>query len=380
MMHLNPLVLVGAVIGVITALLVAAYAAVKDKKTAMGFERNMEDGEIMRRLARYARPYLSKFLIVGLLMLFSIAYDIISPLIVGRIEELVAGEFELRALFLGVSVYAGVLVFSMGSTYLQAVILQRVGQRIISDLREDLFSHIESLAHEQLNEIPVGKLVTRVTNDTNAISMMFTNLLVQLTKNSFVILGILVAMLCLNYELTLMVLCFVPFIVIFTVIFRKFSRRANRKLKNATTDINTYLSENLSGIKVTQIFGREDEKMEDFRQKSQKLARANQEQNDDAARPAIAGQVADMVQYDTVFVGFPIWWYQAPRIIETFLESYDFSGKTVIPFATSGGSGMGGEDILKAACSKDTKWLPGKRLSSRESAASVQKWVESLGL
>ena len=278
MMHLNPLVLVGAVIGVITALLVAAYAAVKDKKNAMGFERNMEDGEIMRRLARYARPYLSKFLIVGLLMLFSIAYDIISPLIVGRIEELVAGEFELRALFLGVSVYAGVLVFSMGSTYLQAVILQRVGQRIISDLREDLFSHIESLAHEQLNEIPVGKLVTRVTNDTNAISMMFTNLLVQLTKNSFVILGILVAMLCLNYELTLMVLCFVPFIVIFTVIFRKFSRRANRKLKNATTDINTYLSENLSGIKVTQIFGREDEKMEDFRQKSQKLARANQEQ------------------------------------------------------------------------------------------------------
>lgn len=122
MMHLNPLVLVGAVIGVITALLVAAYAAVKDKKTAMGFERNMEDGEIMRRLARYARPYLSKFLIVGVLMLFSIAYDIISPLIVGRIEELVAGEFELRALFLGVSVYAGVLVFSMGSTYLQAVI------------------------------------------------------------------------------------------------------------------------------------------------------------------------------------------------------------------------------------------------------------------
>ena len=78
--------------GVITALLVAAYAAVKDKKTAMGFERNMEDGEIMRRLARYARPYLSKFLIVGVLMLFSIAYDIISPLIVGRIEELVAGR------------------------------------------------------------------------------------------------------------------------------------------------------------------------------------------------------------------------------------------------------------------------------------------------
>ncbi len=278
MANVNPLLLVGAVIGVVTALLVFAYASVKDKKGSMGFERNMADGEIVRRLVQYAKPYGGKFILVGFLVLFSISYDIASPLIVGYIEELVVGDFTLDHLFASVAVYAGVLVFSMLSTYFQAIILQKVGQRIISDLREDLFTHIESLAHEQLNEIPVGKLVTRVTNDTNAISMMFTNLLVNLTKNAFVILGILVAMLCLNYELTLMVLCFVPFIVIFTVIFRKFSRRAYRKVKDATTDINTYLSENLSGIKVTQIFGREDEKMTEFRQKSQTLARANQEQ------------------------------------------------------------------------------------------------------
>ena len=278
MKTVNPLLLVGAVIGVVTALLIFAYASVKDKKESMGFERNMSDGEIVRRLVQYAKPYAAKFVLVGVLVLCSITYDIASPLIVGRIEEMVVGEFTLNRLFAAVAVYAGVLVFSMGSTYFQAVILQKVGQRIISDLREDLFSHIEGLSHEQLNEIPVGKLVTRVTNDTNAISMMFTNLLVNLTKNAFVILGILVAMLCLNYELTLMVLCFVPFIVIFTVIFRKFSRRAYRKVKDATTDINTYLSENLSGIKVTQIFGREDEKMADFRKKSQTLARANQEQ------------------------------------------------------------------------------------------------------
>ena len=278
MKYVNPLLLVGAVIGVVTALLIFAYASVKDKKESMGFERNMSDGEIVRRLVQYAKPYGGKFALVGVLVLFSITYDIASPLIVGYIEEMVVGDFTLNRLFAAVAVYAGVLVFSMGSTYFQAVILQKVGQRIISDLREDLFTHIESLAHEQLNEIPVGKLVTRVTNDTNAISMMFTNLLVNLTKNAFVILGILVAMLFLNYELTLMVLCFVPFIVIFTVIFRKFSRRAYRKVKDATTDINTYLSENLSGIKVTQIFGREDEKMAQFREKSQTLARANQEQ------------------------------------------------------------------------------------------------------
>ena len=278
MKTVNPLLLVGAVIGVVTALLLFAYASVKDKKESMGFERNMSDGEIVRRLVQYAKPYGGKFALVGVLVLCSISYDIAAPLIVGYIEEMVVGEFALNTLFAAVAVYAGVLLFSMGSTYLQAVILQKVGQRIISDLREDLFTHIESLSHEQLNEIPVGKLVTRVTNDTNAISMMFTNLLVNLTKNAFVILGILAAMLCLNYQLTLMVLCFVPFIVIFTVIFRKFSRRAYRKVKDATTDINTYLSENLSGIKVTQIFGREDEKMAQFRAKSQKLARANQEQ------------------------------------------------------------------------------------------------------
>ena len=278
MMSLNPLLLVGGVIGTVSVLLLIAYACVKDKKTAMGFERSMADGEILCRLFGYAKPHLKQFVVVGFLVLFSISYDIASPLIVGYIEELVVGDFELKSLYVSVAVYAGVLVFSMASTYLQAVILQRVGQRIISDLREDLFTHIESLSHGQLNDIPVGKLVTRVTNDTNAISMMFTNLFVNLTKNAFVILGILVAMLFLNYELTLMVLCFVPFILLFTVIFRKFSRRAYRKVKDATTDINTYLSENLSGIKVTQIFGREDEKMAEFREKSQRLARANREQ------------------------------------------------------------------------------------------------------
>ena len=112
-----------------------------------------------------------------------------------------------------------------------------------------------------------------------------------------------------------------------------------------------------------------------------KKSRSTIEMNDDKSRPALADRVEDMAQYDVVFVGFPIWWYQAPRIIETFLESGDFSGKTVIPFATSGGSGMGKTaDILKKCCGADTKWLPGKRLASRESAEAVQSWVSSLGL
>ena len=111
-----------------------------------------------------------------------------------------------------------------------------------------------------------------------------------------------------------------------------------------------------------------------------KRSRSTIEMNDAKSRPAIAGRVTDMAQYDAVFVGFPIWWYQAPRIIETFLESYDFSGKTVIPFATSGGSGMGKTAEILRNCCPGAAVDTGKRLSSRESAASVRKWVESLGI
>ena len=271
-----PLLVVGAIVGVLSIVFVIAYACIKNKKEAIGFDRNMKDTELIKRLLAYARPFWKSFLFVGVCMIFSIAYDIIAPLLIGRIEGIVKAEFELSRLFIMVGVYAGFLVVSLVSSYFQAIVLQRTGQKILSKLREDLFTHIESLSHAQLNSIPVGKLVTRVTNDTNAISMLFTNILVNLIRNVFVVLGVLVAMLCLNYELTLMVLCFVPFIVLFTVIFRKFSRRAYRKVKDGTTDINTFLSENLSGIKITQIFNREQKKMSEFSEKNARLASAKQ--------------------------------------------------------------------------------------------------------
>ncbi|MDY5475651.1 MAG: flavodoxin [Enterocloster clostridioformis] len=111
-----------------------------------------------------------------------------------------------------------------------------------------------------------------------------------------------------------------------------------------------------------------------------KKSRSSVEMNDPSYRPAIGNQVADMEQYDTVFVGFPIWWYVAPTIINTFLESYDFSGKTVIPFATSGGSGMGDTDrVLKGCCSRDTRWKQGRRFGSVK-AADLKSWVDGLGL
>ena len=109
-------------------------------------------------------------------------------------------------------------------------------------------------------------------------------------------------------------------------------------------------------------------------------SRSSMEMNDKTSRPAIAEPVADMSQYDTVFVGFPIWWHEAPRIVQTFLESYDLSGKTVVPFATSGGSGIGKtSDILQKSCPA-AKMLPGKRLGSNASVSELSAWVKSLGL
>ena len=273
-----PLIAVGAVVGVLSLVFTVAYLCVKDKKASMGFDRNMPDIEIAKRILAYAKPYWKNFLLVLCVMMFSIAYDIVSPLLVSEIERIISGTFEMSLLLSYVAVYGGILIVSMICTYVQAIVLQKTGQKILSNIRLDIFSHIESLSHEQLNNIPVGKLVTRVTNDTNAISMMFTNILVNLIKNCFVIIGVLCAMLALNYELTLMVLCFVPFIVLFTVIFRKFSRKAYRAVKDGTTDINTFLSEHLSGMKIIQIFNREDQKMQEFKQRNAVLGEAKQKQ------------------------------------------------------------------------------------------------------
>ena len=273
-----PLLIVGAIIGLFSAVLIFAYAFVKDKKEAMGFTRKMKDGVLLKRLLAYAKPYWKNFVAVAFVMLISIAYDVTAPLLVSGIEELIKDSFALPDLVWRVVLYAGILIVSLVSSYVQAIVLQITGQKIISALREDAFKHIEGLSHAQLAKIPVGTLVTRVTNDTGAISMMFTGLLVNLVKNAFVIVGVLVAMLCVNYLLTLMVLCFVPFVVLFTVIFRKFSRRAFRRVKDGTTDVNTFLSENLSGMKIIQIFNREQRKMQQFEEKCDKLYRAQREQ------------------------------------------------------------------------------------------------------
>ena len=270
-----PVLIVGAIVGTCALVSILAYIALrKSKEHFDDNERSMADKDLIARLLRYAKPYWKNFVAVFFIMLFSIIYDLLSPLLIGHIQDTIKDPFELSYLFTLVAIYASILVISLICTYLQAMILQKTGQKILSQIRLDVFTHIEKLSHEQLNNIPVGKLVTRVTNDPNSISFLFTNILVTLCKNSMVVVGVLAAMLMLNYALTLMVLCFVPFVVLFTIVFRKFSRRVHRGVSNATTDLNTYLSENLSGMKITQIFNQEDVKYQDFEKRSAALRKA----------------------------------------------------------------------------------------------------------
>ena len=271
-----PVIIVAAIIGAFTVTFLIAWAALRKNKDKEDHERSLSDRELIGRLLRYAAPHWKSFVAVFLIMIFSVIYDVLAPYLMGEVQRLIAGDFELSQLLTLVGVYAGILLVSVACTYFQAMILQRMGQKILSKIRMDTFTHIEKLSHDQLNNIPVGKLVTRVTNDPNRISFMFTNILVTLVKNCMVIIGVLAAMFIINYALTLVILCFVPFVVLFTVIFRQFSRRVHRSVTNATTDINTYLSENLSGMKITQIFNRETMKMDDFAQRSAKLKKAKQ--------------------------------------------------------------------------------------------------------
>ena len=110
-----------------------------------------------------------------------------------------------------------------------------------------------------------------------------------------------------------------------------------------------------------------------------KKSRSTIEMNDPASRPAIKEKLADMTDYDVIFVGFPIWWYVAPTIINTFLESYDFAGKTIVPFATSGGSGMGKTVAVLEKVAPKADFKPGKLLN-RASEADMENWVRSLGV
>ncbi|HEY8444506.1 MAG TPA: ABC transporter ATP-binding protein [Bacilli bacterium] len=237
---------------------------------------NFTDLELIKRLFEYFKPQKHNFAIAFILMVMAVGLDLLLPYVSGRAIKLLGEDIiNFNNVLVLVGIYGLCLLFTYIIRYYQTMVLQKAGQNIIYKMREDIFTHIEKLSIAQLNAVPVGKMVTRVTSDTNTLNELFTNLLINLIRNILSMIGVVVAMFLLNVKLTLYVLAVTPFVLLFSIIFRKFSRKAHREVRYNVSNINAFLAENLSGMKITQIFNQEEKKLNEFRQRNKDLYRSS---------------------------------------------------------------------------------------------------------
>lgn len=191
-------------------------------------------------------------------------------------EDLAAlRRYDFTGILTVAFLYLSMLLLGFVLNALDTWMLQKMGQIIIYEMRKEVFGHIHSLSLNFFNTTPVGKLVTRVSNDTEAVNELFSSILVKLFKNVVKIIGYAVVMLSINVTMALVSFALLPVVTVLTFLFRHLSRKAYQITRNKITDINTFLSEHISGMRLIQIFAREKEKYEAFCQKSQELYQAN---------------------------------------------------------------------------------------------------------
>lgn len=234
-----------------------------------------EKKNLFVRLMRYAKPYYGAMTVASLMMLGTTLLELYSPSILGNVIDLCIDGAEYDGIMrLGI-IYMIVMVLMFVLYSGQMWILSKCGQNIVYNMRNEVFEHIHKLQAGFFDVTPVGKLVTRVTNDVEALSEMFSGILIRLIKNAVMIVGLIVVMLMLNVKLALRAFALIPIIVLLTFIFKRVSRTCYRITRSKITAINTYLSEHISGMRVIQIFNREKEKNAEFREKSNDLYKAN---------------------------------------------------------------------------------------------------------
>lgn len=232
-------------------------------------------GSVLKRLLRYAKPYWRWMGFAFLLVLCITGLELLRPILVGyAIDEYI----ETRN-FQGVQnialLYLVVLILSFICNFLQTWILQNTGQTIIYNIRQEVFEHVHKLSLRFFDITPVGKIVTRITNDVEALNEMFANILVKLFKNIIKIIGIALVMLSIDLRMSIYSFVLLPFIIGLTILFKSISRATYRVARTKLTAINTYLSEHITGMKLIQIFAREQDKYKEFEYKSKDLYRAN---------------------------------------------------------------------------------------------------------
>ncbi len=231
-------------------------------------------GNALMRLLSYMKPYTGRVTLCLILVLALTFFDLYRPTLIGDAIDLfrVQGNYDI---IVSTSIkYGIVLILSFLFNITQTWVLQKTGQSIILTVRKDLYAHIQSLSSRFFDLTPVGKLVTRITNDVEALDEMYSGILVRLFRNIVKIIGLAAVMLILDFRLALISFVLLPIVAVLTVLFRWIARKTYRITRTRLTDLNTFLSENISGMRIIQIFGREKRKYEEFNDKSTKLYKA----------------------------------------------------------------------------------------------------------
>ena len=239
-------------------------------------DRHMSDREIIKRTWPYVKPYAKKIGLVLFVMLIMIVLELLGVILPGYVtsslgnlvKEFSDGSIRLSNMQKVFEICMAVLIVNLANSlllYITTMSLQRIGQSIIYDLRIMVFEHIDNMSIAQINEIPVGTLVTRVTSDTNALSDLFTNTIVQLIKNLLLLIGVIVVMYLIDWRMASIMMLFLPIIAISSLIFRKLSRSNYRRVRKSFSVMNAFLNENISGMKITQIFNQEKQKEAEFK-------------------------------------------------------------------------------------------------------------------
>ncbi|MBP5429216.1 MAG: ABC transporter ATP-binding protein [Clostridia bacterium] len=220
---------------------------------------------LLRRMLAYVRPEIGSFIFAGFLLVLNVALDVVIPLIFSRITDTLTSEIiDLRTVIL-----LAVGAFVIGAVnnlfiYVESMVLQKAGQRIIYTLRNDVFTHIEGMSQNQFSEMPVGALVTRVASYTQSMSDLFTDVIVSVIRNLVTIVGVYAIMFVVSWRLACLMLIPITVIFLASIVFSRYESGAFRDERKRLSDLNAFLNENLSGMKITQIFNREEKKAEEF--------------------------------------------------------------------------------------------------------------------
>lgn len=231
--------------------------------------------EMFKRIYRYLKPEMGKFVGAMTLILFNVVLDIILPLFVSQITNNLKSDGINVEFIIGMAVaYLAIGVFNQAFLVWESMLLQKAGQNIIYTLRNEVFEHIEKLSQNQFDEMPVGSLVTRVASYTASMSDLFTNVIVNVIKNVLTVVGVYGIMLYISWQLSLVMLAFIAVVFVTSFVFRNVVKKVFTKERQYISDLNTFLNENLSGMKLIQIFNRQQKKELEFLEKNENLRKS----------------------------------------------------------------------------------------------------------